>query len=134
MSSMSKQKKTTIIVVVIAVVLVIAALVCWAAFRPQALEGVKGITVTVNHSDGTTYEEEIDTTAQYLAEALEPYDLIHGEESEYGLFVTEIDGEIADGSDGKYWVYTVNGTDAEYGVDMQPVADGDAYVFYTIVF
>ena len=134
MSSMSKQKKTTILVVAIAVVLVIAALVCWAAFRPQALEGVKEITVTVNHSDGSARTEEIKTTEQYLAGALEPYDLIHGEESEYGLFVTEIDGEIADGSDGNYWVYTVNGVDAEYGVDTQPIADGDTYVFYTIVF
>ena len=134
MSSMSKQKKTTIIAIAIVVFLVIAALVCWASFRPQALEGVKDITVTITHTDGTTRTEEIETTAQYLAEALEPYDLLEGEDSEFGLFVKTVDGEYADDAEGVYWMFNVNGAMGEYGVDTQPVADGDTYDFYTITY
>ncbi len=134
MSSMSKQKKTTIIVAAIAVVLVIAALVCWASFRPKALEGVKEISVTITHTDGTVRAEDIETTAQYLSEALEPYDLLEGEDTEYGLFVKTVDGEYADDTEGTYWMFDVNGAMGEYGVDTQPVADGDAYSFYTITY
>ncbi len=134
MKSMSKQKKTTIIVVVIIVVILIAAIVCWAVFRPQAQEGEKTITVNVAHTDDTVYTQEVDTTAEYLAEALEPYDLLDGEDSEYGLFVTSVDGEYADSSEGAYWMYDVNGTPADYGVDSQPIADGDVYDFYVIIY
>lgn len=132
MSSMSKQKKTGIIIAIVAVVLVIAALVCWAAFRPKALEGVKEITVNVTHNDGTVYTEEIRTTEQYLSGALG--DLIDGEDTEYGMFVTVVDGETADGTNGAYWMFDVNGEMGEYGVDSQPITDGDTYDFYIIVY
>ena len=134
MSSMSKQKKTTIIAVAVVVVLIIAALVCWASFRPQALEGVKKISVTVTHTDGSARTEEFETTAQFLSEALDGHIEIDGDESEYGLFVKTVDGEFADDSQGVYWMFDVNGAMGEYGVDTQPVADGDAYSFYTITY
>lgn len=134
MSSMSKQKKTTIISIAVVVALVIIALVCWASFRPQALEGVKNITVTVAHSNGTTRTEEFETTAQYLADALVDHIEIDGEESEFGLFVKTVDGEYADDAQGVYWMFDVNGAMGEYGVDTQPVADGDVYSFYTITY
>ena len=131
---MSKQKKTTIISIAVVVALVIIALVCWASFRPQALEGVKNITVTVAHSNGTTRTEEFETTAQYLADALVDHIEIDGEESEFGLFVKTVDGEYADDAQGVYWMFDVNGAMGEYGVDTQPVADGDVYSFYTITY
>ena len=131
---MSKQKKTTIIAIAVVVVLVIVALVCWASFRPQALEGVKEISVTVTHSDGSARTEDFETTAQYLADALEGHIEIEGEDSEYGLFVKTVDGEYADDTQGTYWMFDVNGAMGEYGVDTQPVADGDVYSFYTITY
>lgn len=131
MKSMSKQQKTTVIVVAVAVIVVIAALVCWASFRPQALEGAKDITVYVMHTGAEEAAEfDIHTTARYLAEALEGNVEITGTESEYGLFVDTVDGEYANGDAGQYWVYNVNGSAAEYGVDSQPIADGDIYSFY----
>ncbi len=131
MKSMSKQKKTTLIVVVVAVVLVIAALVCWASFRPQALEGAKDITIYVYHTDEDDPAEfTAHTTAEYLSEALEGVVDIEGYDTEYGLFVESVDGEYADSSLNQYWVYNVNDEYAEYGVDSQPVADGDSYSFY----
>ncbi len=134
MSSMSRQKKTTVIVIAVAVVLVIAALVCWASFRPQALEGVKDVTVTVTHTDGTVVTEEFETTAQVLSDALDGHIAIEGENTEYGLFVKTVDGEYADDTAGTYWMFNVNGAMGEYGVDSQPVADGDTYDFYTITY
>ena len=131
---MSKQKKTTIITIAVVVVLVTAFIVCWASFRPQALEGVKEISVTVTHTDGSTRTEDFETTAQYLADALEGHIEIEGEDSEYGLFVKTVDGEYADDTQGTYWMFDVNGAMGEYGVDTQPVADGDVYSFYTITY
>ena len=131
---MSKQKKTTIVSIAVAVALVIIALVCWASFRPQALEGVKYIYVTVNHTNGLIHTEEFETTGQYLADALVDHIEIDGEETEFGLFVKTVDGEYADDSAGVYWMFDVNGVTGEYGVDTQPVADGDVYYFYTITY
>lgn len=128
---MSKQKKTIIVAIAIVVVLVIVAFVCWASFRPQALEGVKEISVTVTHTDGSTRTEDFETTAQYLADALDGHIEIDGEDSEYGLFVRTVDGEYADDTQGVYWMFNVNGVMSEYGVDAQPVADGDVFSFYT---
>lgn len=134
-SSMSKQKKTTIIVIAIVVVLVIAALVCWAAFRPKALEGTKTITVNVAHTDAEARTEQFKTKAEYLAGALEEGGIeFDGDETEYGLFITTMDGEFADSTAGTYWMFDVNGSMGEYGVDSQPVADGDVYDFYTITY
>ena len=134
MSSMSKQKKTTIIAIAVVVVLVIAALVCWAIFRPQTEEGVKSISVTVTHTDGSTRTEDFETDAEYLSDALDGHIEIDGDDSEYGLFVKTVDGEFADDTQGVYWMFDVNGAMGEYGVDTQPVADGDVYSFYTITY
>ena len=134
MRSMSRQKKTTVIVIAVAVVLVLAAIVCWVSFRPQALEGVKDITVTVTHTDGAVVTEEFRTDEEYLADALEGHISIEGEDSEYGLFIKTVDGEYADDTAGTYWMFNVNGAMGEYGVDTQPVADGDTYEFYTITY
>ena len=54
---------------------------------------------------------------------------IPGSDSEYGLFITSINGITADGSDGAYWSIYVNGEYGQYGADSQPVNDGDAFSF-----
>ena len=131
MKSMSGQQKTTVIVIAAAIVLVIAALVCWASFRPQALESAKDITVYVSHTDAEEAAKfEIHTTARYLAEALEGNVELVCMESEYGLLVEAVDGEYANTDANQYWGYIANGAAAEYGVDSQPIAGGDVYSFY----
>lgn len=51
-----------------------------------------------------------------------------GTESEYGLMVETVNGVTADFNvDGAYWSFYVNGTYCNYGVDSQPVEDGDAF-------
>ena len=52
-----------------------------------------------------------------------------GTESEYGLMVETINGVTPDYNvDGAYWSFYVNGAYCNYGIDSQPVEDGDAFV------
>ena len=75
-------------------------------------------------------EEEaftIETDAEYLRGALESIDLIEGSESEYGLFVTAVNGIAADDSKQEWWCFTKGGEEMMTGVDTTPIADGDAF-------
>ena len=43
--------------------------------------------------------------------------------------VTSVDNETADSSKEQWWGYTVNEEMSNYGVDTQPINDGDVYEF-----
>ena len=111
------------------VVLTIALLFAvYETFKPQPEEGVKTVTVTVNHADGSALERSYETEAAYLGEALLSDGLIAGEKGDYGLFVTTVDGETADAAKQQWWCLTKNnGETVETGVDTTPLADGDRY-------
>ena len=76
------------------------------------------------------------TDAEYLRQAMEEADglTFSGAESEYGMMVDTVNGERADYSlDGAYWSFYVNGEYCNYGIDTQPVLDGDAFaITYTL--
>ena len=132
MSGMSKKKKTNIILTAFVIVMLLAVLVSWASFKPRALEGVKTITVIIGHSNGTVRTEEIETNAQYLDEALEPYELLQGTETDDGFFVWSVDGEYANAEAEVYWTFEVNGEETSHTVDTQPISDGSIYYFHII--
>ena len=130
---MKKSRKTLLIVLIL--VLVIAAMVAaWFYFGPNGVAGKKSITVEVTHLDGTTNTFEVKTDEEFLRPALEAEKLVSGTESEYGLFIDTVDGEYADSAKNEYWLYTVNGEMASYGVDQQPIEDKDVYAFSVSVF
>ena len=130
---MKKSRKTLLIVLIL--VLVIAAMVAaWFIFGPNGVAGKKTITVEVTHLDGTTNTFEVKTDEEFLRPALEAEKLVSGTESEYGLFIDTVDGEYADSAKNEYWLYTVNGEMASYGVDQQPIEDKDVYAFSVSVF
>ena len=118
-----KNNKKGLIALAVVLVLAIAALIIWQVNKPEPQHGGKEITVNVTHLDGDEVSYTISTDEEYLRGALE------GTESEYGLYVTTVDGETADDSKQEWWGYSVNGEFAELGVDSQPVADGDVYDF-----
>lgn len=124
-----KNNKKGIIALALVLALAVAALVIWQVTKPDTQQGGKTITVNIDHLDGEDTSYEIVTDAEYLRGALEQEDLIAGTESEYGLYVLTVDGETADEAQQEWWGYSVNGAFAEYGVDTQPVADGDVYDF-----
>ena len=112
---------------VVALIVVVAALLAvYFATRPTTAAGEKTITATVV-ANGDEEVFTIETDAEYLRGALESIDLIEGSESEYGLFVTTVNGITADDSKQEWWCFTKGGETLNTGVDSTPIADGDAF-------
>ncbi len=131
-----KVSKGKIGLAVVALVAVVAILVgVYSAFGAKPVAGAKDITIEVVNkaSESTVYE--LSTDAEYLRQAMEEADglTFEGTESEYGLMISAINGEVADFSvDGGYWSFYVNEEYCNYGIDTQPVTDGDAFkIVYT---
>lgn len=104
-------------------------------FSQKAQEGEKQITIEVVNDEGASKRYEVDTDAGYLREVLESTDglTVEGAESDYGLMVDTVNGLTADfNTNGAYWAFYVDGEYCNYGVDEQPVLDGQAYrIVYT---
>ena len=101
----------------------------------QPEEGTKAYTVTVVDKSGNAKDYTGKTDAGYLKELMDEMvkggDFTYeGDDSEYGLYITTINGEKADYSvDAAYWAIYVNGEYGNYGADQQPVNDGDTFKF-----
>lgn len=92
----------------------------------------KSITVEVKDAEGNVTAYTAQTEAEFLYDALQdvPEVTLDGYESDYGYYITTVNGVVADyDADGAYWSLYVNGEYGAYGVDSQPVADGDVYTF-----
>lgn len=104
-------------------------------FREKPVAGAKSITIEVVNQSSETENYKVDTDAEYLRQAMEEADglTFSGTESEYGMMVDTVNGVRADYTlDGAYWSFYVNGEYCNYGIDTQPVADGDAFsIVYT---
>jgi len=114
-------------------VLVIAALLCWKLFAPGTQAGDKTISVEVTHADDSVKEFTLQTDAEYLWDAMAEEGLIDGTDSEYGKWVTLVDGETADEAAGQYWLFTKGGEWVDTACDATPIADGEHYEFFIYV-
>lgn len=97
-----------------------------------ALAGCAGgtkITVEVTHLDGTVNTYELNTKADNLYDAMLEEDLIVGEDSDYGIYVLEVDGEAADAAQEQWWGYTKGGEYVDVACDSVEIADGDKFEF-----
>ncbi len=123
------KKNQKIIIALAAAVVIIAGIFIGVhvANKPETVEGAKAIDVVVMFEDETTKEHNIKTDAEFLREALEEEKMISGTESEFGLFVTEVDGVKADDSKQQWWCFLKDGEMLNTGVDSTPIADGDHY-------
>lgn len=126
------KKSLKIILGVTGVVALVAALVTvWMIFGAKPQSGAKEITIEVINSADESIMYEVNTDAEYLRQAMDEAEGLtyDGTESEYGMMVSTVNGEVADYNvDGSYWSFYVNGEYCNYGIDTQPVADGDAFV------
>lgn len=119
----------------IAVLAVIAAVMLgiFLINRPKTMEGSKSIVIEVLDKEGELKNFSGKTDAEFLKEAMDDFSqagfTYKGSESEYGLYITEINGETASDEDKAYWAIYVNGEYGQYGADQQPVTDGDTYRF-----
>lgn len=119
-----------IAVIVLAVVMVFA----YKLSRPDTAAGSKTYILEVVHKDESKKTFTYSTDEEFLGAALLAEGIIAGEDSQYGLFVTEVDGEVADYSaDQSYWAFYINDEFASTGVDQTPVEDNGIYAMvYTI--
>ena len=123
----TKKNTRIILAAALLLVLVVGALLLWQLNKPAGQEGAKKLVVTVVHGDGTSRDFSLATDAEFLRGALEEQKLIEGSESEYGLFVTAVDGETADDALQQWWCFTRGGEMLMTGVDTTPIADGEHY-------
>ncbi|MBQ7411888.1 MAG: DUF4430 domain-containing protein [Clostridia bacterium] len=90
----------------------------------------KTFTFTVVYADGASKDFEITTTKNYLADALVEEGIISGEDSQYGLYVTTVDGEYHKWEDdGKYWALYIGDTSSPTGASSVEIEDGASYSF-----
>lgn len=127
---MNEQKKSNkkILLAVAALVVAVAVLLgVYFVNRPATQAGGKTIAVQVVLLEGEPSDYTIQTDEEYLRGALESIDLIEGSESEYGLFVTTVNGVTVDDSKQQWWCFTQDGEMLMTGVDTTPIADGDHF-------
>lgn len=127
----NKKKVALLACLFIVVVAVFGAI--FFALRPSGTEGGKSFTLEVVLTDGSSTEHKVSTDAEFLGEALLEEGLIAGSTSEYGLFVTTVNGVTADNEKQEWWSLTINGEMSMYGVDQVPVTDGEHYEFTLMV-
>lgn len=132
---MNKQNMKKILAIgVLAVAVVVVALLGFF-LREKTQEGSKSIVIEVTDSKKVTKEYELKTDAEYLRQAMEEAGITFSgaESEEFGMMVDTVNGERADYTlDNAYWSFNVNGEYCNYGIDTQPVKDGDEFqIIYT---
>ena len=97
-------------------------------------EGETTIYVTVKDMDGTVTKFQVNTDATTVGEALLAVELIAGDESDYGLYVTSVNGITADWDTEKaYWAFYIGEEYAQTGVDATEIVAGTEYSFVKTV-
>ena len=90
----------------------------------------QSFTFEVVDKDGHVTTFDITTDKATVGEALLEEGLIAGEVGQYGLYVTEVNGIVADYNvDRTYWAFYVDGAYASGGVDTTDIVDGSTYSF-----
>ena len=125
-----KNRKKTWIALLVVVALARALFGIYSMNKPQTDTNSKTITVEIIHKDGSKKDIEVTTSQEYLEGALVDEKLIEGDQSEYGMFVTTVDGEMADYNiDQSWWKLSIDGEDAQTGAAQTPVQDGVTYTW-----
>lgn len=132
----TKKAKKKVIIGVAALAAVAALMaVVFFVFREKPVEGNKQVTIEVVNQAQESTSYTVKTDAEYLRQAMEEADglTFSGTESEYGMMVDTVNGERADYTlDGAYWSFYVNDAYCNYGIDEQPIEDGDTFsIVYT---
>lgn len=123
------------------ILIAVALLTCVAAMlgiflgtRPETVTGIKTITVTVVHKDGSEKVFTCPTEEEFLGKVLVNENIVVGNYGEFGLYFDTADGEKADWNvDNGWWQVFIGEEAAITGADQIPIADGDTFkLVYTI--
>ncbi len=107
-------------------------MIIFNVLRDKPAKGSKSVTLEVLNQENQTSEYSVQTDAEFLRQAMEEAEgfTFDGEEGQYGFTLFTINGETHDWNvDGSYWAVYVNGEYGQYGIDSQPVKDGDVFRF-----
>lgn len=126
---MKNNKKKVALLACLFIVVVAVFGVLFFTMRPTGTEGKKTFILEVILTDGSSTEHKVSTDAEFVGEALLTEGLIDGSTSEYGLFVTTVNGVTANSDNQEWWCLTIDGESSMYGVDQVPVTDGGHYEF-----
>ena len=128
-----KNRKIVIAAILLAVIMGVMGLL-WMSSRDAVQSGLKHITVTVIHSDGTEKVFDYRTDAEYLGDVLLSENLVEGENSEFGMMILSVDQENASWEENhSYWGLYVGTEYATTGADGVVLTDGGEYsLVYTI--
>ena len=131
---MNAQNKKLLIAAVALVALIGVFMGIWFTTRPATAQGAKTITVEVVHADESKKSFNYHTDEGYLANVLLTEGLVEGDNGDWGLYITKVDGEEANyDANQSYWAVYQNGEYAQVGVSELPVNDGDSFsLVYTI--
>ena len=134
-------KKIGIAVSIVAVTVVAVAMIFFFAPKgafsekniatENATAVEKAITIEVVDSSKKSVVYDVTTEAEFLRGAMDDTEGLEysGDESQYGIMVKTVNGELADyDKNGAYWSFTVNGEYSNHGIDTQPINDGDEFV------
>ena len=133
-----KMKKTirNLLLTVIALAITLFAVACnnsdpWASatYLENTELGTGAVTFTLEvKAEDKTVVFTVNTDKEILSDALLEVGLIKGEDSTYGLYLTHVNGMIADyDTDGTYWAIYENGEYAMTGIDGIVIASGATY-------
>ena len=138
MSETTKKVSKKKIIIAVVILALVAALFAglYLKFSPKAHKGAKEITIEVIDNNGASVTYDVHTDAEYLRQAMEDAKGLEfdGTESDYGLMGETVNGLYADYvNNNAYWAFYEGGVACDYGVDSQPVEDGQSYqIIYTI--
>ena len=96
-------------------------------------EGEKTITLTVVNGANEATVYTVHTDAEFLRGAIEPHGLVAGSESTFGMWVTTVDGILADESKQQWWKLFDGTEQSNYGVDTLAIKDGGSYTYVLTV-
>ena len=116
----------------ISLILVLLTLISLTACgAPEAeAEGPKvSFTLIIVDDQGNETTKTIETTRTIVGDALLDEGLIEGEEGDYGMFITKVNGIYADYNEtGTYWSFYIDGEYAMTGIDQTDIVDGATYM------
>ena len=103
-----------------------------ATYKKDATVGDGSTTVTVKvTAEDKTVTLTLKTDKTILADALLAEELVKGEDSQFGLMISHVNGIRADYDldNGYYWKLEINGESSSVGASSVTVREGDVYEF-----
>lgn len=127
-----KQGKTKKIIlgIIVLVILVAGLLFAYMKFKPGTTAGAKTVTIQVVDDQKQQTNYTVESDVETLREAMDQAEGLtySGDESEYGIMITTVNGVTADyEKDGAYWAFYVNDEYCNYGIEEQPANDQDVF-------